>query len=47
MKSEEAELARSTLIKQPKWKGNISFAKKEKDASERKAKNIVCLSMGS
>ena len=47
MKSEEAELARSTLIKQPKWKGNISFAKKEKDASERKAKNIVCLSMSS
>ena len=38
---EDAEQARTVLIRQPKWKGNISFAKKEKDASERRAKNNV------
>ena len=41
VKAEEAEVARSTLTKLSKWKGNISFAKKEKDASERKNKNSV------
>ena len=41
VKAEEAEMARSTLTKLSKWKGNISFAKKEKDASERKSKNSV------
>ena len=43
VKSEEAEVARSTLTKQPKWKGNISFAKKEKDISERRSKIIVSM----
>ena len=38
-RSEDAELARATLIKQAKWKGNVSFAKKEKDASERHSKH--------
>lgn len=41
VRCEDAERARSTLIKQPRWKGNISFAKKEKDALERRAKNYV------
>lgn len=40
-RSEDAELARATLIKQAKWKGNVSFAKKEKDASERHSKHSV------
>ena len=34
-------MARSTLTKLSKWKGNISFATKEKDASERKSKTCV------
>ena len=42
-RSEDAELARATLIKQAKWKGNVSFAKKEKDASERHSKHSVGL----
>ena len=37
-RSEDAELARATLIKR---KGNVSFAKKEKDASERHSKHSV------
>lgn len=40
-RSEDAELARATLIKQAKWKGNVSFAKKEKDAAERHSKHSV------
>lgn len=41
VKAEEAEEARNNLIKLSKWKGNISFAKKEKDVSERKTKVSV------
>lgn len=41
--AEEAEAARSNLVKLAKWKGNVTFAKKEKDAAERKTKNIVLL----
>lgn len=41
IKAEEAEEARNNLIKLSKWKGNISFAKKEKDVSERKNKVSV------
>lgn len=34
----EAEAAKAILSKHSKWKGNISYAKKEKDISERRAR---------
>ena len=39
----EAEAAKAILSKRSKWKGNISYAKKEKDISERRARVSVSM----